>query len=80
MICCGYCKMRLSRCQCPKAKPKEKRRKTKPAYVEPPKGQSTIHLKGSPRVQLRWWGQNAASTNLLKTDDKTPRRGEDPKV
>ena len=59
MICCGYCKMRLSRCQCPKAKPKEKRRKTKPAFVEPAEGQSTIHLiGGSPRVQLRWWGQN----------------------
>jgi hypothetical protein len=74
MICCGYCKMRLSRCLCKKKPEAKKERRTgPPAVVDPPKGQSTIHLIGaSPRVQLRWWGQWKPAPNLLKTDDKAP--------
>ena len=75
MLRCGYCKMRLSRCHCRRHKPdaQNNRRTGTPAVVDPPKGQSTIHLIGaSPRVQLRWWGQWKPAPNLLKTDDKAP--------
>lgn len=33
--------------------------------------QSTITLRGSPVMQLKWWGQwNCVTPNLLKTDGK----------
>jgi DTW domain-containing protein YfiP len=83
MMRCGYCKMRLSRCHCRRQKPDaeiKRRTKIEAVQVEPPKGQTTIHLIGaSPRVQLRWWGQWKPAPNLLKTDDKAPRRSATPK-
>jgi hypothetical protein len=73
MLRCGYCKMRLSRCHCRRRKPQQqKERRQEPVAVMPEPGQATIILAGSPRLQLRWWGQWKSAPNLPKTDDKAP--------